>query len=119
MAISKAARTFQGLLVWQKAHQFVLGVYALTATLPKQETYGLSSQMRVAQPYPSPPISPRDSAAAGNRTRPDSWISPRDPSRSAATFWSSSRTSATAIPNAWLLLWKKSADSWTHTPPPF
>jgi four helix bundle protein len=48
MVLSKPARTFQDLLVWQKAHQFVLGVYALTAAFPKQETYGLSLQMRRA-----------------------------------------------------------------------
>ena len=48
MAISKPARTFQDLLVWQKAHQFVLAVYVLTAGFPKQETYGLSLQMRRA-----------------------------------------------------------------------
>src|ERR1022692_698734 len=48
MATSKPARTFQDLLVWQKAHRFVLGVYALTAVFPKQETYGLSRQMRRA-----------------------------------------------------------------------
>ena len=48
MAISKPARTFQDLLVWQKAHRFVLGVYALTAAFPKHETYGLSLQMRRA-----------------------------------------------------------------------
>ena len=48
MALSKPARTFQDLLVWQKAHQFVLGVYALTTAFPKQETYGLSLQMRRA-----------------------------------------------------------------------
>jgi hypothetical protein len=48
LAISKPARTFQDLLVWQKAHQFVLGVYALTAAFPRQETYGLSLQMRRA-----------------------------------------------------------------------
>jgi four helix bundle protein len=42
------ARTFQDLLVWQKAHQYVLSVYKLTATFPKHETYGLSSQMRRA-----------------------------------------------------------------------
>jgi four helix bundle protein len=48
MALSKPARTFQDLVVWQKAHQFVLGVYALTAVFPKQETYGLSLQMRRA-----------------------------------------------------------------------
>jgi four helix bundle protein len=48
MALSKPARTFQDLLVWQKAHQFVLGIYALTSGFPKQETYGLSLQMRRA-----------------------------------------------------------------------
>ena len=48
MAISEPARTFQDLLVWQKAHEFVLGIYALTTGFPKQETYGLSLQMRRA-----------------------------------------------------------------------
>jgi four helix bundle protein len=47
-ALSKPARTFQDLLVWQKAHHFVLKVYALTAAFPRQETYGLSLQMRRA-----------------------------------------------------------------------
>ena len=46
MATSKPARTFQDLLVWQKAHRFVLEAYALTAAFPKQETYGLTQQMR-------------------------------------------------------------------------
>ena len=48
MVISKPARTFQDLLVWQKAHGLVLEVYAFTAMFPKQETYGLSLQMRRA-----------------------------------------------------------------------
>ena len=48
MAISKPARTFQDLLVWQKAHRFVLDIYALTAAFPKHETHGLSLQMRRA-----------------------------------------------------------------------
>jgi len=48
MAISKPARTFQDLLVWQKAHRLVLAAYAITATFPKQETYGLAQQMRRA-----------------------------------------------------------------------
>jgi four helix bundle protein len=43
-----AARTFRDLLVWQKAHQLVLGVHSFTAALPKPETYGLSLQMRRA-----------------------------------------------------------------------
>ncbi len=43
-----AARTFSDLLVWRKAHEFVLAIYALTATFPKEETYGLTSQLRRA-----------------------------------------------------------------------
>jgi four helix bundle protein len=43
-----AARTFRDLVVWQKAHEFVLGVYRLTDGFPKHETYGLSSQLRRA-----------------------------------------------------------------------
>jgi four helix bundle protein len=42
------ARTFQDLIVWQKAHQFVLSVYRLSQLFPKSETYGLSSQFRRA-----------------------------------------------------------------------
>ena len=43
-----AAQTFRDLLVWQKAHQFVLGVYQFTTAFPRQETFGLSLQMRRA-----------------------------------------------------------------------
>ncbi len=43
-----AARTFRDLVVWQKAHQFVLAVYGFTARFPKSETYGLTLQMRKA-----------------------------------------------------------------------
>jgi four helix bundle protein len=39
---------FEQLVVWQKAHQFVLNVYALTKLFPKEETFGLSSQFRRA-----------------------------------------------------------------------
>jgi four helix bundle protein len=43
-----AARSFRDLLVWRKAHEFVLAVYAFTPAFPKQETYGLSQQLRRA-----------------------------------------------------------------------
>src|SRR5207249_3872205 len=43
-----AARTFQDLLVWRKAHELVLAVYSITAAFPKEETYGLALQMRRA-----------------------------------------------------------------------
>jgi len=36
------------LIVWQKAHEFVLSVYKLTTDFPKNETYGLVSQFRRA-----------------------------------------------------------------------
>ncbi|HEY9873605.1 MAG TPA: four helix bundle protein [Candidatus Obscuribacterales bacterium] len=42
------ARTFQDLIVWQKAHKFVLRVYEFTGNFPKTEIYGLSSQFRRA-----------------------------------------------------------------------
>ncbi len=42
------ARTFQDLIVWQKAHQFVLAVYRYTTTFPRSETYGLTAQLRRA-----------------------------------------------------------------------
>ncbi|MGD0136577.1 MAG: four helix bundle protein [Bryobacteraceae bacterium] len=42
------ARNFQDLLVWQKAHELVLGVYRITAGFPKHETFGLCSQMQRA-----------------------------------------------------------------------
>jgi len=42
------AKSFEDLVVWRKAHEFVLGVYELTASFPKHETYGLCSQMRRA-----------------------------------------------------------------------
>jgi len=41
-----SAKTFQDLLVWQKAHQFVLAVYRYSADFPRSEVYGLSSQLR-------------------------------------------------------------------------
>jgi four helix bundle protein len=44
----KSAKTFQDLIVWQKAHQFVLIVYQITKKFPKEEMYGLTPQFRRA-----------------------------------------------------------------------
>jgi len=38
----------EDLVVWQKAHQFVLAGYRLSRTFPRSETYGLSPQFRRA-----------------------------------------------------------------------
>ncbi len=42
------AKVFQDLIVWQKAHQFVLSVYKLSDNFPNKEIYGLISQFRRA-----------------------------------------------------------------------
>ena len=42
------SKRFEELVVWQKAHQFTLGVYHLSQAFPKTEIYGLSSQFRRA-----------------------------------------------------------------------
>lgn len=42
------AKTFEDLIVWQKAHQFVLGVYQYTKKFPREEVYALTSQFRRA-----------------------------------------------------------------------
>lgn len=44
----RPARDFQDLIVWQKSHQFVLSMYRLSDSFPKNETYGLTSQCRRA-----------------------------------------------------------------------
>ena len=43
-----ATQKFQELIVWQKAHQFVLGVYNYSKSFPKEEVYGLTSQFKRA-----------------------------------------------------------------------
>ncbi|HVX66266.1 MAG TPA: four helix bundle protein [Bryobacteraceae bacterium] len=48
MAERAAARGFEDLIVWRKAHEFVLAVYRTTAAFPKHELYALCSQMRRA-----------------------------------------------------------------------
>jgi four helix bundle protein len=42
------AKVFTDLIVWQKAHEFVLGVYRYSEGFPKAEIYGLTSQFRRA-----------------------------------------------------------------------
>jgi len=39
---------FRELKVWQKAHKLTLAVYRITADFPREERYGLSSQVRRA-----------------------------------------------------------------------
>jgi four helix bundle protein len=40
------ARSYRELLVWQRAIELSAALYRFSGTFPKQETYGLASQMR-------------------------------------------------------------------------
>ncbi len=42
------AKCFEELVVWQKAHQWVLTIYRISAGFPREELFGLTSQMRRA-----------------------------------------------------------------------
>jgi four helix bundle protein len=42
------AQSFHDLVVWQKAHAFVLATYRFSANFPVHETYGLRAQLRRA-----------------------------------------------------------------------
>jgi len=39
-------RDFQHLEIWQRSHQLTLSIYSLTQAFPKEEVFGLTSQMR-------------------------------------------------------------------------
>lgn len=41
-----SAKRFEDLVVWQKAHQFVLAIYHLSKSLPRDEQYALAMQMK-------------------------------------------------------------------------
>lgn len=41
-------RNFRDIQVWHKAHDLTLKVYKVTKSFPREETYGLTSQMRRA-----------------------------------------------------------------------
>ncbi len=40
--------SFRDLIIWEKSHHLVLIIYKSTKSFPKEETYGLTSQMRRA-----------------------------------------------------------------------
>jgi four helix bundle protein len=42
------SKSFEDVDVWKKAHAWVLNVYRLTEQFPKQEMFGLTSQLRRA-----------------------------------------------------------------------
>jgi len=45
-SVRKPAKSFRDLVVWQKAHELVLGIYKITTEFPREEIYGLTAQIR-------------------------------------------------------------------------
>jgi four helix bundle protein len=41
-------KNFYDLDAWKKSHEFALNIYAITKKLPKEELYGITSQLRRA-----------------------------------------------------------------------
>jgi len=48
MAVSTTVHSFRDLVVWQKSITMAVSVYKLTQGFPREELYGLTSQMRRA-----------------------------------------------------------------------
>ena len=46
--MNRPAKSFRDLIVWQKAHDFVLEIYKLTKRFPREERYCLVPQIRRA-----------------------------------------------------------------------
>lgn len=61
------ARTFRDLVVWRKAHEFVLAIYRFTESFPEREKYGLAQQMRRA----AVSIPANIAEGFGKRSRPE------------------------------------------------
>lgn len=60
-------KNFGDLSVWQKAHELTLAVYKVTNRFPKEEIYGLTSQMRRS----SSSIAANIAEGCGRRTEAD------------------------------------------------
>jgi four helix bundle protein len=58
---------FKNLKVWRKAHELTLAVYQRTRTFPKDEIYGLTSQIRRA----SASIGANIAEGCGRRSDPE------------------------------------------------
>jgi four helix bundle protein len=63
--IDRSGKGFRKLIVWQRAHQLVLLVYKFTEKFPKNEMFGLTSQLKRA--VVSVPANVAEGYAAGGK----------------------------------------------------
>lgn len=83
-----ASKSFEDLIVWQRAHKLVLGVYRVSGGFPRDELFGLTSQLRrAAVSVPSNIAEGFKRAGKGDKlgTSCASTTRRRRPSKSAAT----------------------------------
>ncbi len=52
------SKTFTELIVWQKAHSLALEIYKMTQTFPREEIFGITSQIRRASVSEAANIAP-------------------------------------------------------------
>ncbi|MBA3648906.1 MAG: four helix bundle protein [Chitinophagales bacterium] len=60
-------RNFKELLIWQKSHSLCLRIYKITLSFPKEELYGIVSQMRRS----SSSIATNIAEGCGRNSNPD------------------------------------------------
>ena len=63
--IDRSGKGFRKLIVWQRAHQLVLTIYRFTEKFPKNEMFGLTSQLKRA--IVSVPANVAEGYAAGGK----------------------------------------------------
>ena len=86
---------FRKLAVWRKAHELTLAVYASTARFPRDEIYGLTSQLRL--PASSVPANIAEGCGRGSNADLARFLQIALGSASEVEYTSSSRgTSATS-----------------------
>jgi len=105
------AQTFRDLIVWQKAHGFVLASYRLSTKFPRDEMYGLTSQFRRAAVSIAANIV-EGFKKKGQHDKRDSWISRKGRLKSVATTLSWSQILIMVTRVNWTTSWKRSVGYW-------
>jgi len=77
--MNEFTQNYKDLIVWQKGIELAKIIYRLTATLPQEERFGLTSQMRRARGFGSFKYRGRDRRDEQHRNLSISFHMPRGP----------------------------------------